>query len=61
VDFSDHRNYWQYGIPAAMVTNTAFYRNTAYHTEHDTAGRLDYDRMGMVVVAVYEAIRDLAD
>lgn len=61
VDFSDHRNYWPHGIPSAMITDTAFFRNTAYHTADDTAGRLDYDRMGMVVVAVYEAIRDLAD
>jgi hypothetical protein len=59
VDFSDHRNYWPHGIPAAMVTNTAFYRNKAYHTANDTADRLDYDRMGMVVVGVYEAIRDI--
>jgi len=59
VDFSDHRNYWPHGIPAAMITNTAFYRNTAYHTIHDTADRLDYDRMAMVVVAVYEAVRRL--
>ena len=60
VDFSDHRNYWPHGIPAAMVTDTAFYRNTAYHSADDTAERLDYDRMAMVVVAVYEAIRQLA-
>ena len=60
VDFSDHRNYWPHGIPAAMVTDTAFYRNTAYHSADDTADRLDYDRMAMVVVAVYEAIRQLA-
>ena len=59
VDYSDHRNYWPHGIPAAMITNTAFYRNTAYHTADDTAGRLDYERMGMVVVAVYEALREL--
>lgn len=57
VDFSDHRSYWPYGIPAAMITNTAFYRNSAYHTARDTAGRLDYERMAMVVVAVYEAVR----
>lgn len=61
VDFSDHRNYWPHDIPAAMVTNTAFYRNTNYHTEHDTADRLDYHRMGKVVVGVYEAIRDLTE
>ena len=60
VDYSDHRNYWPHDIPAAMITNTAFYRNKAYHTPNDTADRLDYDRMGMVVVAVYEAIHKLA-
>jgi hypothetical protein len=42
-----------------MVTNTAFYRNTNYHTEHDTSDRLDYARMGKVVLGVYEAIMDL--
>jgi Peptidase family M28 len=40
VDFSDHRNYWPHGIPAAMITNTAFYRNTEYHKPGDTADRL---------------------
>ncbi len=59
IDFSDHRNYWPHSIPAAMVTNTAFYRNKNYHHEHDTADRLDYHRMGKVVVGVYEAIKVL--
>jgi hypothetical protein len=59
VDFSDHRNYWPHGIPAAMITNTAFHRNKAYHTSGDTADRLDYDRMAKVVVGVFEAIREV--
>jgi hypothetical protein len=57
VDFSDHINYWPYGISALMVTDTAFYRNRAYHTAADTANTLDYKRLGEVVVAVFEAIR----
>ena len=57
IDFSDHVNYWSLGIPAVMITDTAFYRNMAYHTESDTAERLDYDRMAKVAVAVYEATR----
>lgn len=61
VDFSDHRNYWPHDIRAVMITNTAFYRNKAYHTEHDTADRLDYERTGMVVVAVYEAVMRLSE
>jgi hypothetical protein len=60
IDFSDHRNYWPHDIPAAMVTNTAFYRNDHYHSPNDTANRLDYDRMGKVVVGVYEAISFLS-
>ena len=59
IDFSDHRNYWRAGFPAVMITDTAFYRNSAYHTPNDTADRLDYEKMAMVVVAVYEAIRRL--
>ena len=60
IGFSDHRNYWPQDIPAVMITNTAFHRNTAYHTSRDTADRLDYTRMGMVVVGVYEAIRRIS-
>jgi hypothetical protein len=39
-----------------MVTDTAFYRNKAYHTPQDTADRLDYQRMGKVVDGVYRAV-----
>jgi hypothetical protein len=56
VDFSDHRNYWPHGIPSLMVTDTAFYRNKAYHSAEDTPDRLGYRRMGQVVVAVFSAI-----
>jgi hypothetical protein len=59
IDFSDHRNYWSYGIKAAMITDTSFYRNKTYHTSQDTPERLDYGRMSKVVVAVFEAIRVL--
>jgi hypothetical protein len=59
IDFSDHMNYWPYDIKAVMVTDTAFYRNKAYHTDGDTADKLDYNRMAKVVVAVFEAVRDM--
>jgi len=59
IDFSDHINYWPYGIKAVMVTDTGFYRNTAYHGHYDTLERLDYGRMAKVVVAVFEAIRSI--
>ncbi|MCX6878094.1 MAG: M28 family peptidase [Verrucomicrobia bacterium] len=59
IDFSDHYNYWPYGLKAAMITDTSFYRNKAYHTSEDTPERLDYGRMSKVVVAVFEAIRSI--
>lgn len=52
VDFSDHLNYWNEGYVGMMVTDTAFYRNKAYHTPQDTADRLDYRRMAKVVDGV---------
>ena len=57
IDFSDHINYWPYGIKAAMITDTSFYRNKDYHESGDTPERLDYDRMSKVVVAVFEMLR----
>jgi hypothetical protein len=60
IDFSDHLNYWNEGFPAVMITDTAFYRNHAYHTSGDTAERLDYGRMAMVVQGVFGAVLDLA-
>jgi hypothetical protein len=61
VDFSDHLSYRNNGYPALMITDTAFYRNSAYHTNGDTADRLDYRRMGMVVEQVYAATVALAN
>jgi Zn-dependent M28 family amino/carboxypeptidase len=56
VDFSDHRNYWDIGLPAVMITDTAFYRNPMCHRTGDTPERLDYGRMAKVVEALYETV-----
>ena len=60
VDFSDQLNYWHAGYDAVMITDTAFYRNRNYHTAHDTAEKLDYKRMAMVVEGVYAAVTEIA-
>jgi Zn-dependent M28 family amino/carboxypeptidase len=59
VDFSDHASYWKAGYPAAMITDTAFYRNPNYHTRIDTAETLDYRRMAQAVTGVFAAVRGL--
>lgn len=56
IDFSDHLSYWNEGFVGMMVTDTAFFRNEAYHTEDDTPDRLDYKRMAEVVVAVAKTV-----
>lgn len=56
VDFSDHRNYWPLGLPAVMISDTAFYRNHHYHETTDTPDTLDYERMAHAVTATYVAL-----
>ena len=56
VGLSDHRSFWQAGFDAVMITDTAFYRNRAYHTAEDTADRLDYTRMARVVDALFACL-----
>jgi Peptidase family M28 len=59
-DLSDHRSYWNAGYPAVMITDTAFLRNTAYHTDGDRPERLDYAKMADVVRGVYASLFALA-
>lgn len=59
IDFSDHRSYWKFNIPAVMITDTAFYRNKNYHTEDDTYEKLDYKKMKEVVDATIVTVLSL--
>ncbi|MES9992798.1 MAG: M28 family peptidase [Candidatus Thiodiazotropha sp.] len=61
VDFSDHRNFWHHGYPAVMITDTAFYRNRAYHTELDRAERLNFEKMAQVVYGVFDYVVKLSN
>lgn len=56
IDFSDHRNYWKFDIPAVMITDTSFYRNKNYHTKYDTYEKLDYKKMKEVVDATIATV-----
>ena len=39
---SDHAPFWEQGIPAVFVTDTANYRNPNYHTPQDLPDTLDF-------------------
>jgi len=56
VDFSDHRSFWQFGYPAFMITDTAFYRNPNYHSQGDTVETLDYEKMAELIKGLHRAL-----
>jgi Zn-dependent M28 family amino/carboxypeptidase len=56
IDFSDHRNYWNFGYPAVMITDTSFYRNVNYHQKTDTMGTLSIVKMAQVIDGVYQSL-----
>jgi Zn-dependent M28 family amino/carboxypeptidase len=53
---SDNDNYWTFGYPAVMITDTAFVRNSNYHLQSDTIDTLNFDRMTGVVQRATEAM-----
>ena len=59
VDLSDHRNYWKFGFPAVMITNTAYYRNKNYHQKSDQIGTIDFKRLAAVVHQLNMTISEL--
>jgi len=61
VGFSDQWSYWQVGIPALMVTDTAFFRNHHYHQGSDTPDTLDWDRFPRVVAGIEPVMRYWTD
>jgi Zn-dependent M28 family amino/carboxypeptidase len=58
VGWSDHWSFWQEGFPAAMVTDTALFRNPNYHLPSDRPETLDYDRMATVIPGLARVIAD---
>jgi hypothetical protein len=59
IDFSDHRNYWNLGYDALMLTDTAFYRNKNYHKSSDTIDTIDIERMCLVIDALVMTLKNL--
>jgi hypothetical protein len=61
IGWSDHWSFWQEGYPAAMVTDTAPFRNPHYHTLGDTPETLSYAPMARVVAGIERVIEAIAD
>lgn len=59
--WSDHHPFWDYGIPAIMVTDTAIFRDPNYHRWSDRPGNLNYDVLALVVDGLIDVVDQLAD
>lgn len=59
VEWSDNWGFSHRGYPALMVTDTAPFRYSYYHTPHDTPDKLDYDRFAYVTSLLEKVISDL--
>lgn len=57
---SDQYSFWQAGIPAFMITDTANFRNPYYHTGGDLPGTLDYESMSRATTAISRMLQVLA-
>ncbi len=56
---SDHVPFWQAGIPAVQLSDTANFRYLHYHQPTDTEEKLDYRRLADIVDATAATIRGL--
>ncbi len=59
VDLSDQMNFWKAGIPAVMITDTAYNRNPHYHTTGDLPATLDYEKMTEVTKGLFRSLLQL--
>jgi hypothetical protein len=60
VGWSDHWSFRQAGFPSVMVTDTAIFRDSAYHTLRDTCERVDFDRLTHVTQGLVPVVEALA-
>jgi Zn-dependent M28 family amino/carboxypeptidase len=56
---SDHASFWDAGLPAVMVTDTAFFRNPNYHLPSDTIDTLDFTFLAQLVKSLELALLEL--
>ena len=56
---SDHAAFWRRGVPSLMLTDTASFRNRAYHTRDDLPETLNYAALTQVAVATAATVQSL--
>ena len=56
---ADHWAFWQFGIPAVIVTDTGSLRYPYHHQPTDTPDKLDFELMARVVAGLEAAVFEL--
>ena len=57
IGWSDHWSFWQVGVPALMVTDTAPFRDAQYHQPSDAGQHINFQRLSVVVRGVEAVVR----
>lgn len=57
---SDHSSFWDIGVPALMLTDTANFRNPNYHRPSDAVGTIDLEFLRLIVKGVERGVLLLA-
>jgi len=60
IALSDHAAFWDNGFPAAIVTDTAFFRYKHYHRRTDTEDKITFDKFSEAVRGLILAIKEIA-
>ncbi len=61
IGLSDHYSFNKCGFKSIMLTDTAFFRNTNYHTENDTIDTLNFRFLSYNIWYAYLTLLDIAN
>lgn len=61
LSWADNINFWREDYQAIIITDTALFRSSHYHTPSDTYEKIDYQRMSRVVGGVGRVVESLAE
>jgi Peptidase family M28 len=56
---SDHASFWDAGLPALMLTDTALFRNPNYHLPSDTIDTLNFTFMAELIKSLEVTLLEL--
>lgn len=61
IGWSDHWSFWQFNLPAIMITDTLPFRDPHYHSAGDRPERLNYDRHARITEGLKNVLKELTE